>query len=196
MKYVIKQKDIQEFNESVSRDFPKYVSQLLNWANQNAQGTRPNVVGQLSELFPEFLHNTKKASQKNWEKWYIKKMPGAIDQATSKIYNQVLKLQEAIRLIDENMVRDWVKDLVFEKTFNGLYIQKAILAFLASQRSQEFRLSDPAEEARGIDGYVGDVPYSIKPDSYQSMARLPESIGIKMIYYKKMKTGIAIEVEE
>ena len=34
--------------------FPKYTTQLMNLANQNAQGTRPSVVGQMSELIQEF----------------------------------------------------------------------------------------------------------------------------------------------
>src|SRR3989344_4538581 len=32
------------------KDFPKYTTQIINLANQNSQGTRPRVVGQLSEL--------------------------------------------------------------------------------------------------------------------------------------------------
>jgi len=32
------------------RSFPKYTTQIINIANQNAQGTRPKVVGQMSEL--------------------------------------------------------------------------------------------------------------------------------------------------
>lgn len=28
------------------KDFPRYTTQLMNLANQNAQGTRPRVVGQ------------------------------------------------------------------------------------------------------------------------------------------------------
>src|SRR3990170_3334071 len=35
-------------------EFPKYTTQVMNLANQNAQGTRPKVVGQLSELIKEF----------------------------------------------------------------------------------------------------------------------------------------------
>lgn len=38
---------IQELIGS-KNDFPKYTTQILNLANQNAQGTRPRVVGQLS----------------------------------------------------------------------------------------------------------------------------------------------------
>ena len=54
MKYTLKNENIESYNDSDTFRFPKYTSQLINWANQNAQGTRPVVVGQMSELFPEF----------------------------------------------------------------------------------------------------------------------------------------------
>lgn len=37
--------------------FPKYTTQLMNLANSNAQGTRPKVVSQMSELIQEFGGN-------------------------------------------------------------------------------------------------------------------------------------------
>ncbi|GEM_PF-2690725 len=43
-------KEIKELLGAKSFDFPKYSTQLMNLANQNAQGTRPAVVGQMSEL--------------------------------------------------------------------------------------------------------------------------------------------------
>ena len=52
MNYTLKNESIVAYNESNEFEFPKYTSQLINWANQNAQGTRPVVVGQMSELFP------------------------------------------------------------------------------------------------------------------------------------------------
>lgn len=39
-------------------EFPKYTTQILNLANQNAQATRPKVVGQMSELIKEFTGRT------------------------------------------------------------------------------------------------------------------------------------------
>ena len=46
------------------------------------------------------------------------------------------------------------------------------------------------------DGYVGNTPYSVKPDTYKTMGRLSEMIGVKMIYYTKIKTGLRLEIEE
>jgi len=196
MNYTIKNEDIEIYNDSDSFTFPKYTSQLINWANQNAQGTRPVVVGQMSDLFPEFLESDEEKTIDGWRRWYTERYPDAFDKATDKIWTQVNNLRNAIPLIDRDMVEKWVEDLVIYKTFNGLYVQKAILASLAKKNGTSYRLATPAEESQGIDGYVGDVPYSVKPDTYKTMGRLSETIDVKMIYYNKTKTGLKIEVED
>ena len=196
MNYSLKSESIFAYNESEEFEFPKYTSQLINWANQNAQGTRPVVVGQMSELFPEFMASGEEINIENWRKWYIKRYPDAFDKATDKIFAQVQNLRNAISLIDRELVMHWVEDLVINKTFNGMYVQKAILASLAEKKGATFRLATTAEESAGIDGYVGNIPYSVKPDTYKTMGRLSEIIDVRMIYYTKTKTGIKIEVEE
>lgn len=196
MKYTLKNENIESYNESDTFSFPKYTSQLINWANQNAQGTRPVVVGQMSELFPEFMASGEDITIENWHDWYVKRYPDAFDKATDKIYAQVQNLRDAIPLIDREMVKHWVEDLVIAKTFNGMYVQKAILASLAERRGTTYRLATPEEESVGIDGYVGNVPYSVKPDTYKTMGRLSETIAVKMIYYTKTKTGLTIEIED
>lgn len=196
MKLSIKNEEIQAFNGCNTPDFPKYTSQLINWANQNAQGTRPKVVGQLSDLFPEFECQSEDISIDKWAEWYLEKYPNAIDEATEKIYTQVENLKKAILKITKEMVNDWVKDLVINKTYNGLYVQKAILSKLGEEKNLPYRLATPEEESKGIDGYVGDTAYSIKPDTYKTMGRLSETIDVKMIYYTKTKTTLKIEVED
>lgn len=89
MNYTLKNEQIEKYNESGSYSFPKYTSQLINWANQNAQGTRPVVVGQMSELFPEFMSSGEKMTIENWKKWYTERYPDAIKKATEKIYAQI-----------------------------------------------------------------------------------------------------------
>lgn len=196
MNYSLKNESIEVYNESETFSFPKYTSQLINWANQNAQGTRPVVVGQMSELFPEFMASGKEITIDNWRSWYTERYPEAFEKATDKIFAQVQNLRNAIPLIDRKMIEQWVEDLVIYKTFNGLYVQKAILASLAEKKRVTYRLATPEEEAIGIDGYVGDTPYSVKPDTYKTMRRLSETINIKMIYYTKTKTSLKIEVED
>lgn len=196
MKLTIKNEEIQALNESPNPRFPKYTSQLINLANQNAQGTRPKVVGQLTELFEEYQKNEKEINIDIWKKWYLSKYPKSINDATNKIYEQIQNLKNAMELIDKNMIQKWVEDLIITKTYNGLYIQKAILSKIAKIKQKDFRLAKTEEEAIGIDGYIDNVPYSIKPDTYKTMSRLSESIEVKIIYYTKTKSGIEIEFEE
>lgn len=196
MKFNISNAELSALNDITNPEFPKYTSQLINWANQNAQGTRPRIVGQLSDLFPEYQASTYNIDISDWKEWYTEKYPGAIEEATDKIFNQVENLKEAIKLIDKSMVRKWVEDLVISKTFSGMYVQRAILAKISDMREEPFRLASPEEESKGIDGYVGDTAYSIKPVTYKTMGRLSESIDIKMIYYSKKKSGLLVETEE
>lgn len=197
MIYKLSNERIKTYNDTETYIFPKYTSQLINWANQNAQGTRPRVVGQLSELFPEFTNSSTNITLEYWKHFYLKHHPDAIETATDKIYAQVENLKDAINLIDRNMVRNWVEDLVVNKTFNVFYVQKAILASLAENTGNSYRLATPEEESHGIDGFVGDTPYSVKPDTYKkTMGRLSETIDVKMIYYTKKKNYILVDVEE
>lgn len=194
----ISNEELLDLNGGQSPEFPKYTSQLINWANQNAQGTRPKVVGKLSDLFPEFEEEVEDISITSWKEWYLSKYPDAIDEATKKIWKQVENLKDAIVLIDEKMVRSWVEDLVITKTYNGLYFQQAILEKLSVILKLPYRLATAEEESKGIDGYVGDTAYSVKPDTYKSTnARsISDEVNVKMIYYTKKKTGITVEIEE
>jgi len=140
MKYSIKNEEIEIYNESGSFSFPKYTSQLISWANQNAQGTRPVVVGQMSDLFQEFLESDEEKTIDGWRRWYTHRYPDAFDKATAKIWIQINNLRTAIQLIDKDMVEKWVEDLVINKTFNGLYVQKAILASLAKKKGTTYPL--------------------------------------------------------
>ena len=86
--------------------------------------------------------------------------------------------------------------MVVVKTFVGLKFHAAILKYIADRNGAKWRLAKPEEESRGIDGYIGETPVSIKPSSYKSKGTLPESIPCKVIYYEKLKDGIEIEFED
>lgn len=94
------------------------------------------------------------------------------------------------------MIKKWVGDLVLEKTFIGLRFQEAILKKVASLKKCSYRLAKPAEETKGIDGFLGDFPVSIKPTTYRYKKALPEGIEAKIIFYEKVKDGIKIDISE
>lgn len=184
--------DVDEVFEEITgeeKEFPKYTTQLINIANQNAQATRPKVVGQMSELINECPYNT----YEGWKEWYKKNYPNAIDKATKRTMNMIKKMRKAMKKIDEEMVREWVEDLVIDKTAEGLIIQEFILKSLAEKKGVDYRLAKPEEESKGIDGYLGGEPVSVKPKTYLSKkSSVRESIDVKMVFYKETNTYLHI----
>jgi hypothetical protein len=184
--------DILTLLETEAVSFPKYATQIINLANQNAQGTRPAIVGQMSNLIQEFKGN----KIKDWEEWYLDKHPEAIAIATNKIFEMVNNLKDVMTQIDRDMVERWVKDLVIIKTFIGLKFQEAILKSVANYFDTSYRFAEPAEESLGIDGIIGNKAVSIKPITYEAKKALSEVIEVPILFYEKVKNGIKITFDE
>lgn len=190
--FKIKNSELIKEISSEARYFPKYTTQIINLANQNSQGTRPKVVGQLSELIQECPYK----EYSKWKEWYLKKKPNAIDDATKKIFQMIEELRKAINQIDEKMIREWVQDLVIDKTFIGLKFQEGILKRISNLKNTKYRLANPSEESKGIDGFIGDIPVSIKPITYNTKNMLNENINVKIIFYDKKKDGIIVDISQ
>lgn len=171
--------------------FPKYTTFFINQANYWKNGTVPEVVGQMTELVPQ----NKEKNQKEWEEWYLERYPDAIDNATDIIYELIINFKESINTIDRDMVKDWVKDLVLVKSRQGLIYQEMILNYIAENNNTTYRLANPEEESKGIDGYVGNKPFQIKPHTYLTKPQLQETIPCDIIYYKDTGTYLYIYFE-
>lgn len=190
-KIKIKNSEVEQLSNASHYDFPKYTTQIINLVNSNAQGTRPDVVGQMSELIQEFDGN----SLQEWIIWYSSKYPDAINVATDKIYSKFLEMKSAVEVVNREMIEAWVKDLVYTKTFCGLKFQSAIISFLAGKVGKTCRLANVEEEAKGIDGFIGETPVQIKSVTYKIENRLRETIDVPIVFYEKKKDGINIEYD-
>ena len=172
--------------------FAKYSGPLMNLANRFSGGTKPKVVGQMSELIKEFDGKT----FKEWETWYLNKYPKAIDVATEKIAQMLINFKDILGKMDETSIKEWVRDLVIIKTFVGLKNQEAILKSVAEYFETDYRSAEPAEESKGIDGFIGEKPVSIKPHTYLLKPELLDKIEAPIIFYEKTKTGLKISFPE
>lgn len=190
-KIKIKNSEVEQLSNASHYDFPKYTTQIINLVNSNAQGTRPDVVGQMSELIQEFDGN----SLQEWIQWYSSKYPNAVKNASDKIYSKFLEMKSAVNTVNREMIEAWVKDLVYTKTFCGLKFQSAIIAFIAGKVGKDWRLATVEEESKGIDGIIGNTPVQIKSVTYKLEARLAETIDVPIVYYDKKKDGISIEYD-
>ena len=190
-KVKMKNNEVERLSNASQYDFPKYATQIINLLNSNAQGTRPAVVGQMSELIQEFDGK----SLDEWILWYNERQPNAVHDATEKIFGMYQLMSEAFGAITREMIEAWVKDLVYTKTYCGLKFQSAIIAFLADKVQKPYRLANVEEEAKGIDGFIGDTPIQIKSITYKIEGRFPENIEVPIVYYDKKKDGINIEYD-
>ena len=172
-------------------DFPKYTTQIINLAGSNSAATRPKVVGQMSDLTVESGAST----LEEWRTFYLNRRQDAHQAAADKIEAMIENLRTAMELIDRDMIDDWVDDLLINKTFYGFRAQDVILG----QMSQRFGLSltqaTPMDESRGIDGYLGGRPVSVKPTTYKHLP-LSENIPCPIIYYEKKSNGVRVDASE
>ncbi|MDZ7689267.1 MAG: MjaI family restriction endonuclease [Halobacteriales archaeon] len=181
----------------IDSEFPKYTTQIMNTANQNSQGTRPKVVGQLSEIVKEYKEKYPEGGFEDWKQFYYEEYGGEerIDEATEKVFEMVVKMREAADKIDKDMVHRWVNDLVLYKTYTGLgRNEEAIFEKLSEKYNLSYAKSTPEEESQGIDGYLGDQPVSVKPITYQQKSRLQEDIDVPIVYYEEYKTSNALKL--
>ena len=94
----------------------------MNTANQNAQGTRPPVVGQMSELVEEYKQEYPNGNFEDWKKFYYHEYHGEerIGTATERVFEMIVKMREAAEEIDREMVHRWVEDLYSTKRIPDL----------------------------------------------------------------------------
>ena len=74
--------------------------------------------------------------------------------------------------------------------------QEAVLKKIAEKFDADYRLSTPEDESKGIDGYISNIPVSLKPTTYNSKKMLTEKLKGYIVYYEKQKDGLKIIVPE
>lgn len=193
----LSEEEREELVADIDPDFPKYTTQIMNTANQNSQGTRPDTVGQLNEIIEEYKDEYPDGDFEDWERFYFERYDGEqrIEEATDKVFQMVVKMREAAEEIDREMVNRWVKDLVLYKTYTGLgRNEEAILKKLSKEYNLPYEIGTAEDESKGIDGYLGEQPVSIKPNTYKQKARLQEDIQAPIVYYEDYSTTNALKL--
>lgn len=189
--------DREELVADIDPEFPKYTTQIMNTANQNSQGTRPATVGQLNEIIEVYKEQYPDGDFEDWRQFYFENYDGSenIEEATDKVFDMAVKMREAAEEIDREMVNRWVKDLVLYKTYTGLgRNEEAILKKLSEEYDLPYELGTAEDESKGIDGYLGSQPVSVKPITYKQKARLQEDIDAPIVYYADYSTTNALKL--
>lgn len=150
----------------------------------------------MSELIKQWESEESDHSFESWRVWYLRKRPQAVEEATRKVKTMLENMKQAMDDVDDETIRSWVEDLVITNTYVGLRLQDLILKKLASDYRKPLRHSTPAEESKGIDGFIGDIPVSVKPSTYKLQETWVEKLGGFVVYYSKEEDEVKLEVPD
>ena len=129
----------------------------------------------------------------DWERFYEQKRPGALDTASREIFSAVEKLQKALALVNEELVRHWVEEAVLKRTYAAWRIQETILKHIAKRQGKPFRQPDDQESEAGIDGFIDERPFSVRPVSHYFKGPPEEQDAqVDVVYFEKVKSGLKV----
>lgn len=168
--------------------FPPLSSELIQLANLKTHAVTKKIVGKPQDLIQQFEGKT----YEEWCERYTAEHPGAIDKATDMIAASVAELKAAVDNINRDLVKRWVKETVLKKTYARFRLPEVILKKIARIRELPFRPPDAAEEAEGIDGFIGETAFRVRPVSYYFKAPPDEPAVPDTIYFEKTKSGVKI----
>lgn len=197
----IKLAEVSKVNGTSAPELPKYSSSVINSASGYAKATRPANVGQVSDEIQIFRKdpNFPGHSLEDWKKWHIERHENGkgIERAVDEAWNKFQAVLQSLSTVSKDDVRNWMEDLVYQKTYDGLMVQNAIIEAIANELQVSWQLANPEQESQGIDGFINGHPVQIKADSYKKIGKKHnEEIACPVVYYRKDNKNIFYEFEE
>lgn len=186
----IKIAEVSKVNGTSAPVLPKYSSSVINSASGYAKATRPANVGQVSDEIQIFRNdpNFPGHSLADWKKWHIQRHENGkgIERAVDEAWDKFQTVLQSLSTVTKEDVKNWMEDLVYQKTYDGLMVQNAIIEAIANELQVSWQLATPEQESPGIDGFINGYPVQIKADSYrQTGKKHNEEITCPVVYYKK-----------
>ena len=155
IKRILNKKDI---------DYPLYMYGVINHANKTKGATRPCNVGKMHNLIKEY--QPKSLSQ--WKKMYNESHPDSVTIVKGKILDFLSDIGFSRYIIKKKYsfyIDEFINNLLFEQTYSGLKIQEIIIEKISKMMKKSYTWSTGKDDSKGIDGYIGKIPVSIKPKS-------------------------------
>lgn len=174
-------------------EYPKYVSQLLNLANQNAQATRAEYVGKMNDILREFDSTHPEGTYDDWVDFYMSGYNGdeKISHSAERLYDMVEKMREAMQEIDEEDAERYVSQLVLYKTYMGNDIDEVIARKLEQVYSREVQLT-PKD---WVAGYIDDISFVLQSLDDGVKTKSPEN-AVTVYYRVESDNSIVIDPHE
>jgi DNA-directed RNA polymerase delta subunit len=196
-----KGEDLYKINAQDSH-IKKYQPEFLNIVNKHGHGNDADIVGLVSQVIKDYRKTTVTPTLKGWEDYHGKltNIKG-IEAGVEKNWAQFEKMKKAINAIDKDIVRYWLKNLVYNKTFAGLQAQDMLLKDIANRLTEEkgktysYINGDADDERAQIDGYIKAPDgkmcgLQIKSDSYRSHNTVEGNAPVPYVYYELKEDGL------
>ena len=163
--------------------FPKYTTQILNIANQNARSTRPECVGNMSDIITEFRNKYPDGKYEEWVRFYEEEYDGeeALSESAAQLHEMVEKMEEAIAQIDQEMAHRYIRQLVLYKTYMGesADIEEVVIAKLEQVYGTDIEVTPDS----WILGRLRDVPFVVESLHSGVEEQPPENVAT--VYYRE-----------
>ncbi|AXR82299.1 MjaI family restriction endonuclease [Natrarchaeobaculum sulfurireducens] len=172
-------------------EYPRYTTKIINLACHTAQATNRGSVGSLDEILEEFEAENPDATFEDWVDYYYQKYNGEVKvhRAAKKTYDMVENMRDAIDLITDEMVEQWVEDLILYKSYMGFDAREVIIPKLGRELQVTSRLAGPEEMAEGVSGYLGDQPICLRSTKHDKGPAMYEDLEAPVLYYEETDSG-------
>lgn len=125
----------------------------MNTVNKDAHSSRPETVGSLAtDLFPKYIEQATEPSPADWKRHYKNGHSEQYENGLKKFKEQFEKEKKAINDITDEDLTNWYDDLLFNKTFSGLYVEDAILKDIASKKKKAIKNHPQAKKVKVLMG--------------------------------------------
>ncbi|MDP2425393.1 MAG: MjaI family restriction endonuclease, partial [bacterium] len=119
----------------------------------------------------------------------------AVKDSVQKTTAMIQGFKAAINSIDSALIKEWVEDLLYDKTFYGFNLESTIKLFFID-KGLTVQNATAGDESKNIDLYVNGKPYQIKPKSLEHKQSIKSYIGIPIIYYYKEENSLVIDCDD
>ena len=200
MKQKIPFSQVSQANGTKAPQLPKYSSSVINSASGYAHATDPKNVGMASQEIQVFCNDTTtEHNLEDWKTWHLKhhENGAGINRAIDQAWEKFQTMRESLNAVTRENVAEWMEDFVYNKTYDGLMVQKAVIKAIADKIGVCWRLANAQEEHQGIDGFINNKPVQIKADSYkQTGKKHNETTTCPVVFYHKENKSIIFDYEE
>ena len=171
---------------------------IVNAISCRQHSFRKTKIGSCYDLFRTCRPKTLKA----WSKLYFHKHGDLFEKSIDDLY---FHLTEGVKVLygfksirkqrkeemKENL-RNFAKSLVIDRTYYGFAIQEALFVFLSKEYQLEYEESSDKEDSRQVDGYLDEIPFSVKPSTFRYSSEYGKKRNVRQITYEANEEGIAI----